>query len=94
MMGDKTRDSSQNLDSLIKSVLCESHKPLSTYEIAKKAGVSWSTANMHCFKLKAQGVLSNAQTASSGVKRNGAVFRNNSEARAGRRKKVIWWVSE
>jgi len=74
MLGDKTSD---NLDSVIQNVLVRSKKPLSTYEIAKKTGVSWSTANMHCFKLKTQGI-----------------FKNKSESSIGRRKKVIWWVSE
>ena len=74
MLGDKTSD---NLDSVIQTVLARSKKPLSTYEIAKKTGVSWSTANMHCFKLKTQGI-----------------FKNKSENSIGRRKKVIWWVSE
>jgi len=74
MLGDKTSD---NLDSVIQTVLVRSKKPLSTYEIAKKTGVSWSTANMHCFKLKSQGL-----------------FKNKSESSIGRRKKVVWWVSE
>lgn len=91
MLGDKTSD---NLDSVIQTVLIMSKKPLSTYAIAKKTGVSWSTANMHCFKLKTQGILSNAQTASSGVKRNEMIFKNKSESSVGRRKKVVWWISE
>ena len=74
MLGDKTSDT---LDSVIQTVLVRSKKPLSTYEIAKKTGVSWSTANMHCFKLKTQGI-----------------FKNKSESSIGRRKKVVWWVSE
>lgn len=74
MLGDKTSDT---LDSVIRNVLFKSKKPLSTYEIAKQTGVSWSTANMHCFKLKAQGV-----------------FKNKSESSIGRRKKVVWWMSE
>ena len=43
------------VDKLIKSALKE--KKLSTYEIAKKIGVSWSTANSHCYKLKSFGVI-------------------------------------
>ena len=74
MQGDKTSD---NLDSVIRDVLFRSQKPLSTYEIAKKAGVSWSTVNIHCFKLKTQGL-----------------FKNKSESIIGRRKKVVWWISE
>ncbi len=43
-------------DDLIKSVLARSKRPFSTYEIAKIAGISWSTANMHCYKLKSEGI--------------------------------------
>ena len=42
---------------LIQDVLRSSRKPLSTYEIAKKIGVSWATANIHCYKMKVLGVL-------------------------------------
>jgi ribosomal protein S25 len=59
MQGDKQIASSTNLDSLIQDVLRKSRKPLSTYELAKKTGVSWSTANIHCFKLKTAGVVKN-----------------------------------
>ena len=44
-------------DDLIKSVLAKPKKPLSTYQIAKLAGISWSTVNMHCYKLKANGIV-------------------------------------
>ncbi|MBU4246649.1 MAG: winged helix-turn-helix domain-containing protein [Nanoarchaeota archaeon] len=63
MLGDKTSDT---LDSAIRHVLFSSKKPLSTYEIAKKTGISWSTANMHCFKLKSQGVFNNKRESSVG----------------------------
>lgn len=59
MQGDKPIASSTNLDSLIQDLLRKSRKPLSTYELAKKTGVSWSTANIHCFKLKTAGVVKN-----------------------------------
>ena len=44
-------------DDLIRSALARSKKQLSTYEVAKLAGISWSTANMHCYKLKANGIV-------------------------------------
>ena len=44
------------VDRLIRDVL-KKEKSLSTYEIAKKIGISWSTANSHCYKLKAFGVI-------------------------------------
>lgn len=44
-------------DKLVKGILKSSKKPLSTYDIAKRAKVSWATANIHCYKLKAMGIL-------------------------------------
>lgn len=44
-------------DKLAKKILKESDKPISTYELAKRAKISWSTANMHLFKLMAFGVI-------------------------------------
>lgn len=42
---------------IIKKILEESKDSLSTYEIAKKTNLSWSTVNIHCYKLKDQDVL-------------------------------------
>ncbi len=39
-------------DKLIIDILKKSDEPLSTYKIAKKAGISWATVNVHCMKLK------------------------------------------
>lgn len=44
------------VDKLITTLLKKS-SPLSTYDIAKKINVSWATANIHCYKLLALGVL-------------------------------------
>ena len=44
-------------DNLIKGVIKTAKSPLSTYEIAKKSGVSWATANIHCYKMMALGFL-------------------------------------
>ena len=44
-------------DKLIKRALSRSSGPLSTYDIAKKTEISWSTAITHCYKLKAFGVI-------------------------------------
>ncbi len=44
-----------SLDERIVKILIESPTPLSTYEIAKKAGVSWSTANVHLKDLLLKG---------------------------------------
>ena len=50
--------------------------PLSTYEIAKELGISWSTANMHLYRLKAEG----------------KVKRRTETQKIGMRKRVVWWV--
>ncbi len=42
---------------IIQNLLKESKEPLSTYEIAKKTNLSWSTVNIHCYKLKDNGTL-------------------------------------
>jgi predicted transcriptional regulator len=44
------------VDKLIKDIL-RKEKQLSTYEIAKKIGISWSTANSHCYKLRSFGIV-------------------------------------
>ncbi len=44
-------------DELIRSLLKTSKRLLSTYEIAKEINVSWATANTHCYKLKAFGII-------------------------------------
>ena len=44
------------VDKLIKDIL-RKEKKLSTYEIAKKIGISWGTANSHCYKLKSFGIV-------------------------------------
>ncbi|MBI5331944.1 MAG: hypothetical protein HZB65_00055 [Candidatus Aenigmarchaeota archaeon] len=38
-------------EKLVLDVLRKERRPLSTYEIAKLAGISWSTANTCCYKL-------------------------------------------
>ncbi|OYT27174.1 MAG: hypothetical protein B6U97_02200 [Candidatus Altiarchaeales archaeon ex4484_96] len=45
------------VDRLILLAMKRVNKPLSTYQIAKNANISWSTANTHCYKLKSIGVL-------------------------------------
>ncbi len=45
------------VDRLMMLALKKAKKPLSTYQIAKNANISWSTANTHCYKLKSIGVL-------------------------------------
>jgi len=45
------------IDQLIQNVLTEYKKPLSTYELAKTANISWSTTNAHCYKLMSFGII-------------------------------------
>ena len=45
------------VDELIQGILKESKKPLSTYELAKQANISWSTASTHCYKLRSFGIV-------------------------------------
>ena len=45
------------IDEVVVEVLGKSDKPLTIYKIAKEAKVSWATVNIHCYKLKSQGVI-------------------------------------
>lgn len=45
------------IDELIVELLRKSEKPMSTYKIAKEIKISWSTVNIHCYKLKSFNVL-------------------------------------
>ncbi|MFH1364126.1 MAG: hypothetical protein ABIH52_00560 [Candidatus Aenigmatarchaeota archaeon] len=57
-------------DQMIIKILKSAAKPLSTYDIAKKLEISWSTANIHCYKMMAFGVLkSKEDEVKLGVKR-------------------------
>lgn len=44
-----------SVDVITERILARAPRPLSTYEIARSAGISWSTANAHCYKLKSIG---------------------------------------
>ncbi len=48
---------SKSVGEVATEILRSVGKPISTYELAKRANVSWSTMNMHCFKLNANGVV-------------------------------------
>ncbi len=45
------------IDENILKFLRESAEPLSTYEIAKKMNVSWSTANIHLKDMQIRGIV-------------------------------------
>lgn len=44
------------IDKLILKLLGE-RGPMTTYQLAKAAGLSWATVNVHCYKLKLQGLI-------------------------------------
>ena len=46
-----------SVDRRILEILRNSKHSMSTYEIAKKGGFSWSAANAHCYKLKSMGLI-------------------------------------
>ena len=66
----------KSIESLILEVLRKEKKPLTTYQIAKKLGISWSTANTYCYKLKDRGAIKGEERA----------------ARVGLSKKMVWWI--
>ena len=53
-MGDTNRVS---VEEAIINLLKKEKKGLTTYQIAKKLGISWSTANTYCYKLKDKGII-------------------------------------
>lgn len=65
------------IDKFMLETLSKSKKPISTYQLAKKTKLSWSTINSHCYKLKSLSAV------------DGRV----EPARIGSRKKVLWWVA-
>lgn len=52
--------------------------PLSTYQIAKILKISWSTANLHCYKLKTFGKIDGTPK----------------ESKFGLGEKMVWWVGK
>lgn len=46
-MQDLIMNAPADIDETILKILRESHEPLSTYDIAKRLDISWSTANVH-----------------------------------------------
>ena len=61
---------------VIQKILKDSKDPLSTYEIAKLAKISWSTANTHCYKLKDESLIDGKLET----------------AKVGAGRKMLWWV--
>ena len=70
------RDMIDEIDELIELTLKKNAEPLSTYQLAKDTGLSWSTINAHCYKLKSMNIVKGKLEV----------------AKIGQRKKLIWWV--
>jgi len=70
-----------NIDTLILKLLRAAKrtkkKSRSTYAIAKKIGISWSTANIHCYKLKSEGKIRGEMEC----------------AKIGQSKRIMWWIT-
>ncbi len=67
-----------SVDEVTLKILKKHKRPISTYELAKQAGISWSTANTHCYKLKSEGVIKGKLET----------------AKIGNSKKMVWWVGK
>lgn len=67
-----------SIDVLTERILKTSKQPLSTYAIAKRAKISWSTANIHCYKLKSEGKIHGQMET----------------AEVGSGKKMVWWIGK
>ncbi|RLG13605.1 MAG: hypothetical protein DRN71_04495 [Candidatus Nanohalarchaeota archaeon] len=67
-----------SIDALTQKILKTSNLPLSTYQIAKQAKISWSTANIHCYKLKSEGKIDGKME----------------KAEVGSGKKMVWWIGK
>jgi len=65
------------VDKLLLKTFDKCDEPPSTYILAKRAEVSWSTANGHLYKLKSLGLV------------KGAVGKSKS----GTGRKMVWWIS-
>ena len=65
-----------DVDRLILDLLKKTGKPLSTYQIAKRAKITWPTANSHCYKLKSMNMIRNKQE----------------KSKFGSNEKVVWWT--
>ncbi len=66
------------VDQITQQILKRSKGPISTYELAKQANISWSTANIHCYKLKSEGKIKGKLEM----------------ANIGLGKKMLWWIGK
>jgi DNA-binding Lrp family transcriptional regulator len=68
------------VDRKILKVLSKHRNPglISTYKLAKEAGISWATAITHCYKLKSYGFIEGTPA----------------KPKYGDRETMFWWVPE
>jgi Mn-dependent DtxR family transcriptional regulator len=66
----------KDISKLIIQLLTKRKEKTSTYEVAKGVKVSWSTANIHCYKLKSEGEIDGELEV----------------AKIGSGKKMLWWI--
>ncbi|MFH1788334.1 MAG: winged helix-turn-helix domain-containing protein [Candidatus Altiarchaeota archaeon] len=76
-MKDSFEEELVEVDKQVLKVFDKCDTPPSTYEIAKKANMSWSTANSHLYKLKAMGLIKGA----------------SGKSKSGTGRKMVWWAS-
>ena len=58
------------IDQLLLKKLEEAKGSVSTYKLAKVTNISWSTINIHCYKLEAQGkIMSKLETKQIGSRK-------------------------
>ena len=55
IIGMELRYAEDHIDKRIIEVLTESKEALTTYMLAKRVGVSWSTTQLHCYALEGRG---------------------------------------
>lgn len=65
------------IDRLILKIM-KKEGPITTYQIAKMADISWSTANTHCYKMQAINVVKG----------------RFEQEKIGARRKVVWRILE
>ena len=64
------------IDKKILEILKKTKKPLSTYQIAKRASVTWPTAISHCYKLKSLDLIESKYE----------------KSKFGPKEKMVWWI--
>ncbi|MFB6075525.1 MAG: winged helix-turn-helix transcriptional regulator [Candidatus Aenigmatarchaeota archaeon] len=67
-MADVSKEDINEIDDEILRTLTNESEPISTYEVAKKVDVSWSTANTHLKDLQIMDLVKSTEKMSKGNK--------------------------